>query len=307
MSIFGKLVRYPGHACTLWWRGGSRAILEDAISGLRERLGVDRLDARSRTMEQNINEMMRAVSTWAVTGWIEHATLEKTPLVSVILPTHNRSNLLPRAVESVCAQIDPQWEIVIEDDGSTDDTPALVEQLSSRLRKDRLQTLRIAHSGVCAARNHGLAAARGEFIAYLDDDNFMHPLWLKTVVWGLLERPDVDVVYGGIVIEDVLRVNRQSAGSLPSYHIAPFDRQRLAQINLADIGGIAHRSGLPDARFDESLREMGDWDLLLRITGEKAPLMIPAVSCFYSTAAPDRLSGGPTYDADATRVREKAR
>jgi hypothetical protein len=56
-------------------------------------------------MEQKINELVRAVSTWAVTGWIEHATLEKTTLVSVILPTHNRSNLLPRAVSAIIAMM----------------------------------------------------------------------------------------------------------------------------------------------------------------------------------------------------------
>ena len=64
---------------------------------------------------------------------------------------------------------------------------------------------------------------------------------------------------------------------------------------------------VPDARFDEGLREMGDWDLLVRLTRDKAPLMIPVVACFYYTTAPDRLSGGPTYHSDAARVREKAR
>jgi hypothetical protein len=304
MKFFRKLARFIVASGALAWREGPSAVLDEILSLLRFRLGIDTLNARSQAMEQKINGL---VSTWTVTSWIEQAVLEKTPLVSVILPTHNRSNLLRRAVDSVCAQIYPQWEIVIVDDGSTDDTPVVVEQLHKRLGEDHLRILRIAHSGVCAARNHGLAEARGELIAYLDDDNFMHPLWLKAVVWGFLQRPDVDVVYGGIIIDDTLRVNRQSAGDLPSYHLQPYNRQRLIQSNLADISGVAHRSGLPEACFDEGLREMGDWDLLVRLTRDKAPLMIPAVSCFYYTTAPDRLSGGPTYDADAARVREKAR
>jgi hypothetical protein len=87
----------------------------------------------------------------------------------------------------------------------------------------------------------------------------------------------------------------------------PFDRQQLIQDNLADIGVIAHRSGLPEAHFDESLREMGDWDLLLRLTRSKPPLPLPVLACFYSTQEPDRLTAGPTFDTDAARVREKAK
>jgi hypothetical protein len=52
---------------------------------------------------------------------------------------------------------------------------------------------------------------------------------------------------------------------------------------------------------------MGDWDLLVRLTREKVPLVLPVVACLYSTAAPDRLSGGPTFEADTARVRAKAR
>jgi hypothetical protein len=159
---------------------------------------------------------------------------------------------------------------------------------------------------VCAARNRGLAAARGSLITYADDDNLMHPLWLKAVVWAFSQRPDVDVLYGGFIIDDVLRVNQKDAGALPSYHLHPFDREHLARGNLCDIGGVAHRSGLAEACFDESLREMGDWDLLVRLTRDKDPLVVPAIACFYSTSAPNRLSGGPTYEADAARVRTRA-
>ena len=72
------------------------------------------------------------------------------------------------------------------------------------------------------------------------------------------------------------------------------------------MGAIAHRHGLAEARFDETLREMGDWDLLIRLTREKAPLVLPAIACFYHTDSPNRLSGGPTAKADALRVRAKA-
>jgi hypothetical protein len=73
------------------------------------------------------------------------------------------------------------------------------------------------------------------------------------------------------------------------------------------MGCIAHRAGLPEARFDESLREMGDWDLFLRLTRRAPPLALPAIACFYTTDAPNRLSHGPTFAADVAAVRAKNR
>ena len=299
MKLVRRIGRYTLSAWKLWRHGGDRAVVNHTVAHLRGRLGIDQVEARLQSLEA-------AVSTWAVTSWIEQAVLDETPLVSVILPTHNRSHLLQRAVESVRSQVYPSWEVVVVDDGSTDDTPAVIERLRGELDEGRVQARRIPPSGVCAARNRGLASAKGSLITYLDDDNLMHPLWLKAVAWAFSQRPEVDVLYGGITIDDILRVNRKDAGALPSFHLSPFDREGLARYNLADIGAIAHRSGLPEARFDETLREMGDWDLLVRLTREKDPLVLPVVASFYSTAAPDRLSGGPTFEADTARVREKA-
>lgn len=284
----------------LWKTGGRAAVTGHALARLQARLGISELQHR-------VNEMGMTASTWALTGWVEQATVDPAPLVSVILPTHNRAALLSRAVASVRAQVYPTWEIVLVDDGSTDDTPAVVEGLQAELGPDRLRSLRTSRSGgACAARNHALAAAKGSLIAYLDDDNAMHPLWLKIVAWAFAQRPDVDVVYGGIVIDDLRRLNRRDVGALPSYHLSEFDRARLASQNLADMGAIAHRRGLAEARFDETLREMGDWDLLIRVTREKAPLVLPAIACFYHTDSPNRLSGGPTFEADGRRVRTRA-
>ena len=286
----------------LWRTGGADAVHRGAVERVRALVGAGELEARVAALEARY----AAVSTWAVMSWIEQAALPETPLVSVILPTRNRSRLLPRAVASVRSQHYANWELIMVDDGSTDDTPSVIERLRGESGDDRLRSSRIVHGGVCAARNHGLSQAKGALIAYLDDDNAMHPLWLKAVVWGFSQRPDVDVLYGGIVVDDLRRVLRRDAGDLPTYHLYPFDRRRLLESNLADIGVIAHRSGLPDAHFDERLREMGDWDLLVRLTRGKPPLVLPVVACFYSTAEPDRLSGGDTHDADFARVRKKA-
>jgi glycosyltransferase involved in cell wall biosynthesis len=285
------------------WR---ETFINRIVESFKWRLGIKEFDTRFAAIEKQLGEITPSASVWAVTHWIEQSVLEKTPLVSVILPTHNRSRLLRRAVASVVAQDYTNWEIIIVDDGSRDDTPAVIDQLKCELGEKKLRTMRISPSGVCAARNHALRAARGSYISYLDDDNTMHRLWLKAVVWAFSQRPDVDVLYGGIIIDDKLRINRKSRGALPAYYLNSFDRQRLVSDNLADIGVIAHRSGIAEAYFDESLREMGDWDLLVRLTRSKPPLVLPVLACFYSTEEADRLSGGPTFEADAARVREKA-
>lgn len=291
--------------CRSWWREGVGAVKRDVVAALRYHLEIDKIEERTQVIEGQMNVVFPTLSTWAVTSWIEQATLENTPLVSVVMPTRNRNGLLRRAVESVCAQVYSHWEIVLTDDGSTDATPAVVEQLRHRLGDQRLKAARIVPSGVCAARNHALSRSRGEFIVYLDDDNVMHPLWLKAVVWAFSQSTDVDVVYGGRVVDDMRRMTGRDSGDLPAYHLDSFDRRRLVNGNFVDIGQIAHRRGLPEAHFDEELGGVGDWDLLLRLTREKEPLVIPVIACFYSTAEANRLTADPAFGDDVARVRQK--
>ncbi len=214
--------------------------------------------------------------------WIERATLRGAPLVSVVLPTRDRRDLLPRAIDSVQKQSYGNWELLIVDDGSVDSTAEFLAGLAG----ERLRCFRHHGAGACAARNVALAQARGDLIAYLDDDNMMHPGWLKAVVWGFEQRPEANVLYGAYVVDDAGRIFRKKSGDLPRLFFLPYDHYQVARRSIADIGCIAHRAGLPEARFDESLREMGDWDLFLRLTRTAPPLALPAIACFYTTSRP---------------------
>lgn len=94
------------------------------------------------------------------------------PLISVVVPTYNRSRLLREAVDSVRGQTYEEWELVVVDDGSTDDTAAVLAGLDD----PRLRVVRLDHTGNAAGvRNAGLAAARGDYVAFLDDDD----LWMR--------------------------------------------------------------------------------------------------------------------------------
>lgn len=261
------------------------------------------LSNRIAALEQTIGDLDRHLRVRTVMDWIAQAHVAARPLVSVILPTRDRCEWLQRAIASVKAQAYSKWELIVVDDGSTDGTASMLAADGDA----RVRSVRASAGGVCAARNVALEHARGDLIAYLDDDNIMHPQWLKSVVWAFAQRPDATVLYGAFVVDDTARVNRQSRGEFPQLFFRSYDHQSLAVHNIADMGCIAHRAGLPEARFDEALREMGDWDLFLRLTRNAPPMALPAIACFYTTDAPNRLSNGPSFHADLDAVRRKNR
>lgn len=114
------------------------------------------------------------------------------PLVSVIVPTYNYGRFLPDALRSIEAQDVHDLEIVVVDDGSTDDTPGILAQWGD----PRLVTIRHpANSGIAAARTTGLALARGRFIAWLDADDIWKPHFLRRQLAVLAEAPTVDFCF----------------------------------------------------------------------------------------------------------------
>jgi glycosyltransferase involved in cell wall biosynthesis len=171
------------------------------------------------------------------------------------------------------------------------------------MRSPSSAAVEVPHGGAAAARNRGLVAASGSLVAYLDDDNELHPSWLAAVVWAFGAHPDHDVLYGARLIDDWRKVHGLDGAGWPWVQLEPFDRRRLEQGNIADMGVLAHRSGHPAARFDESLAEYADWDLFLALTATADPLRLPAIACRYHTAAPERMSG--TGAVEVRWIREK--
>src|SRR5581483_7287295 len=96
------------------------------------------------------------------------------PDVSIILPTYNRVDTIPRAVESVRRQTFTDWELIVIDDGSTDGTAERINNLDPRIR-----ILRQENQGCYVARNRGIAEAKGRFIAFLDSDDEWLPHFLE--------------------------------------------------------------------------------------------------------------------------------
>lgn len=110
-------------------------------------------------------------------------------MISLLMPTYNREATLPRAIDSVLAQLWTDWELVIVDDGSTDGTPALIAKYTdSRIRYVKLP----ANAGVTAARNRALDEVRGEWIGMLDSDDELVPQALSTLM-RVLSDVDADL------------------------------------------------------------------------------------------------------------------
>ena len=119
-------------------------------------------------------------------------------LVSVIIPTYNRVDLLPSAIKSVFSQTYDNYEIIVVDDGSTDDTGTVVKALCDDY-DERLRFVRQINQGACAARNHGLRLAKGEFVLFLDSDDLIAPDKLALQVEQLKRYPNVDFSIGKTV------------------------------------------------------------------------------------------------------------
>lgn len=120
----------------------------------------------------------------------EHTPLDGQPLVSVIMPCYNTSRYIGEAIDSVLGQDYPNIELLVIDDGSTDDTPSIVRAYGDQVRFFSQQ-----NSGAGAARNLGLQNARGQYIAFLDSDDLWLPGKVKAQVEHLEENPAVGVVY----------------------------------------------------------------------------------------------------------------
>lgn len=200
------------------------------------------------------------------------------PLISVILPTCNRASLLQRAIQSVRSQSDDNFEIVVVDDCSTDDTASVV----TSIRDDRLRYLRHeTNKGGAAARNTGIRSARGEIIAFLDDDDEWLPEKLERQK-RLLGRFDA------VICASRIRGKKSIEGHGRS-HITLRDLKR-GYMGGGTSSLIVRAEVLKHVRFDESLPAGQDWDLLIRIAKQYRVGYLDEALVIYSDEGHARIS-----------------
>lgn len=184
-----------------------------------------------------------------------------TPRVSIVLPTRNRASELREAVESVFRQTFAAWECLVVDDGSSDGTPGIASEL---VRADRrVRTIRRDPGGsLSAARNAGLAAARGELVAFLDDDDRWLPEKLALQTRLLEEDPAAAMVFGRVeLFGDAEGVwPRRPAPTRPTV-------RNLLASNFVPVSTVVARRSAVElvGGFDENLPVAEDYDLWIRL------------------------------------------
>lgn len=122
--------------------------------------------------------------------------MSENPKVSIIIPSYNYALYLPESIGSILSQTYTNWECIVIDDGSTDNSKGVVEQLC--LKDNRIKYFLQINSGPTVARNYGLKLAEGEFIQFLDADDKLEPQKLEKQIAIFYQHSETDIVYSGV-------------------------------------------------------------------------------------------------------------
>lgn len=214
------------------------------------------------------------------------------PTVTVIIATYNRPALVPRAIASVRRQTYDDWELVIVDDASTEDSAAA---LAAHLEDERVRLVRRrVNGGAGASRNTGLAAARGRFVCFLDDDDefFEHKLARQV---QQLEAAGDDVV--GVVGRCVRPWT--SIDDRPTGEVRPLHRGDILNFRCPATGTeLVRREAAVAIRFSESMRVVLEWDFFIGLLERHYMLRDDVPTMVWHNDAPTRLSMSQVCEAE---------
>lgn len=185
---------------------------------------------------------------------------DPTPIVSVVIPTYNRPHLLPAAIKHLRAQAaEAPFEIIVVDNSSNNETEELMKQYDG---DHVIRSIRSTTVGLNAARNTGMAAARGTYIAFIDDDERADPGWVSAIIGAFTSRSTIGCVGGPIELQwDAPRPVWLHDRLLPYLSaFRPFSNSQILDTRTMLVGGnIAFRT--------ELLRALGGFDSHLGYLG----------------------------------------
>ncbi|MDX1590157.1 MAG: glycosyltransferase [Oleiphilaceae bacterium] len=220
---------------------------------------------------------------------MENNTGREQPLVSVITPTFNRAGFIGEAVQSVLDQTVTQLELIVVDDGSTDDTRAV---LASLMADPRLRYFYQPNQGQSVARNLALSHARGDFICFLDSDNVWPRDKLATQLEVFREHPQVDVVYGDIITIDEQghEISRKNMRRHSGHIVFPMLKDNCVSMNTTmarkscfdEMGGMSGQRRVAD-----------DYDLWLKFSARYRFYYRPEYLAYYRVMK-DQISSDKT-------------
>jgi glycosyltransferase involved in cell wall biosynthesis len=183
------------------------------------------------------------------------------PLISVVIPTYNQAQFLVNTIQSALVQTYRNIEIIVVDDGSTDETPKIIQQYG-----ELIQYIRQDNQGLAGARNTGICTAKGQFVALLDSDDLWLPSFLEVMATRIAENPGATVYYCGwryIDSEGQLLPQSPHTWLVPQREMY----QTLLRANfIIPSTVVMNRSRVVEAGlFDPSFRRLQDWEFWLRL------------------------------------------
>jgi len=207
---------------------------------------------------------------------------EKESLVSVIIPTRNRPQLLAVAVTSALSQTHRNIEVIVVDDGS--DPPLNPDFHDARVRVTRNER----SVGGAAARNIGLRAARGEFLCLLDDDDYYYPQKIACQLDYLICHPEVDMVFSQVRRDD--RHGGSSLWPAVGYEFTTMANFRVPN-KIHTNGTLFRRKVIESVQFDERFTKFQDWQFNMTISLKFNVRYLPVcVAVWHRDNRPDRLA-----------------
>jgi glycosyltransferase involved in cell wall biosynthesis len=200
-----------------------------------------------------------------------YTNLDKNPIVSVIIPVYNGERYLAETIESVIAQTEMNWELIAVNDGSTDNSLTILEEYIKKI-PERIKVITVENRGVSSARNTAVAAARGTYVAFLDQDDLWAPQKLQRQIEMFSRDKNLGISYtnttiinenGSVIRENVQKFSVKHRGKIFEYlmfeNFIGISSVMLPKELYIGIGGF-------DPRF--SLAE--DYDFLLKVTQESS-------------------------------------
>ena len=187
------------------------------------------------------------------------------PFISVIIPTYNSENFITKTLETVCSQTYNNYEVIVSDDGSTDNTVGVVRSFFLKNPSRKKALLINKHEGPGAARNKGIENASGDWISFLDSDDLWNDNKLERVVGYILENKDIDLVCHSLIDKDGSKETLMNPSKYFNNRIDPFlsmYRENCLYTSALTIKkNILYQAGL----FDNRLPSSQDYDLWLRL------------------------------------------
>lgn len=178
-----------------------------------------------------------------------------TPYVSVVMPCYNQGRYIEKAVESIINQTYTNWELIIIDDGSTDDSFQIIQEIQKK--DDRICCFTQTNGGPSLARNNGEKKAKGKYICFFDSDDLLSPYYFEKGVKYMDEHTDCAVFYSRIQrfgkLNDELNIRYIDYRHLLGQS-ALFPTSLIRKVDFDRIGG-----------FDESMKGYEDWEMFIRL------------------------------------------